>query len=562
MGTQYRILEAEEYGSNLAAYRSDSTFNGNLGRVIAGLRDDPFHTAEAHEVDRKGKGLKLWTSKVDDGRRVIWTERNRTIVLLLVGEHDSVYRRAERLRSLSAEDGTIDAVFVDDDPIALAATRKSAIRGMFDFLTDDELRLLGVPDQCVPLVRAVQDEDSLQALEGALSWASQGALIDVFAGIPVAEAAAAVYAANFGPAPSTASARADDSGDDAEDRFTSFVEELTNRVDAQLAAGSAELQAARRAVDQAAADAAQARRDAARAWETAEEAARTSATSEKAAQALAREAVARAERAEQRAREAETRLVLHDQTVAAEPAPLARSGPASSATRRSTTLTAGRRTPADVSPPEDLPAPGAPWPFPRGSRVYRISKRGHDVIEDSTERTLSSLRPLAEVKLLVTRLLTYRPSGGRIWVDDDGDVCTRPQHDYIYLGRVRSSEWFPGTRFTTDVPRPRAAAPAAAITRSWPASSVYALMHLANGQPAVVDPARPRFAEGDWSYERVTVAECPGCHTANMNVYRKPMANPQRRWWALGCPSCQNVWVPDELEMEQRLLLTEEEYSR
>lgn len=75
-----------------------------------------------------------------------------------------------------------------------------------------------------------------------------------------------------------------------------------------------------------------------------------------------------------------------------------------------------------------LPAPGQPWPFRRGVRRLTLSVAAMDLIDDD--------RGALEVPDVARLWLAFRPSGGRVWVDEDGDACTLLNADLIYLGRL------------------------------------------------------------------------------------------------------------------------------
>lgn len=86
---------------------------------------------------------------------------------------------------------------------------------------------------------------------------------------------------------------------------------------------------------------------------------------------------------------------------------------------------AGRR-PNDRAIP--LPMPGEPWPFVRGVRRMTLSVAAGDVVDED--------RGALGVADLAQKWLAFRPSGGRVWVDEDGDACTLLDGDLIYLGRL------------------------------------------------------------------------------------------------------------------------------
>lgn len=75
-----------------------------------------------------------------------------------------------------------------------------------------------------------------------------------------------------------------------------------------------------------------------------------------------------------------------------------------------------------------LAAPGQPWTFQRGIRRLTLSVAATDLIDD--DHGALGLPDVAR------RWLALRPSGGRVWVDEDGDACTLLNADLVYLGRL------------------------------------------------------------------------------------------------------------------------------
>src|SRR4051812_9631014 len=69
-----------------------------VNKVVFELTDQPFHNPklETHAV-RKAQPNTFTSYVTGQGHRLIWRKVEHLIVLLLVGEHDAVYRRAEKL---------------------------------------------------------------------------------------------------------------------------------------------------------------------------------------------------------------------------------------------------------------------------------------------------------------------------------------------------------------------------------------------------------------------------------------------------------------------------------
>ncbi len=133
------------------------------------------------------------------GHRLIWRLVGRTIVLLLFGEHDAVYRRAERL-VLEIDDDTETLTVRDVDPTSGERVPYRELRQregtLFLAYRDDELRGWGFAEHELRVLRALDAEDELLALEGRMASVSfERALNLLLYGHPDGEPAVAVDAA-------------------------------------------------------------------------------------------------------------------------------------------------------------------------------------------------------------------------------------------------------------------------------------------------------------------------------------------------------------------------------
>ncbi|MFC3687073.1 hypothetical protein [Aquipuribacter hungaricus] len=86
---------------------------------------------------------------------------------------------------------------------------------------------------------------------------------------------------------------------------------------------------------------------------------------------------------------------------------------------------------------DELLRPGDVWPYLRGEDVWVLSTLRKKICRPrGREGTLGDrVGPKREAEL-VESFLRIRPEGGRLWIDADGDVCTRIGSSDIYLGRV------------------------------------------------------------------------------------------------------------------------------
>lgn len=151
---------------------------GPIAEAMTQLRWRPFGNPalETHRVTnaRGAKGLPVLTSKVSDGRRIIWTHDADTQVLLLVGEHDKMYRRAERMRIDRPDGGSIAVTMSrqhDDDPPERVHTDEGYSTGaLFTFLTDQEMLDAGLSRFSLHLLRTYEAPVEMDGAVDELAW--------------------------------------------------------------------------------------------------------------------------------------------------------------------------------------------------------------------------------------------------------------------------------------------------------------------------------------------------------------------------------------------------------
>lgn len=195
--TDYVYRRAQTYNDCLKQYRTNSLVKSQLFDALEELERDPLHSAHlnTHRVKR-AKG-KTYTSDVGGrkGKRLIWRlVGDRTIVLLLFGEHDATYRRAEGL-SLEYDEATDTIRVFDAAPgqttPAPYTVRRQLEGTLFMAYTDGELEAFGFLDHEIPVLRRLEEEDELLALEDRMRAESWRTAMNLFLyGHPEGEAAA------------------------------------------------------------------------------------------------------------------------------------------------------------------------------------------------------------------------------------------------------------------------------------------------------------------------------------------------------------------------------------
>ncbi|HEX6077827.1 MAG TPA: UvrD-helicase domain-containing protein [Micromonosporaceae bacterium] len=112
----------------------------------------------------------------NQGHRLIWRQIGNVVVLLLFGEHDAVYRRAERLR-LEIDDTRNILRVVDEDPgtggrVPYAVRRADEGR-LFMAWNNAELTGFGFTTTEIAVLRRLNTDDDLLSLDGSMraeSW--------------------------------------------------------------------------------------------------------------------------------------------------------------------------------------------------------------------------------------------------------------------------------------------------------------------------------------------------------------------------------------------------------
>ena len=167
-------LVTSEFEQQARAYLNQG--GGGRQQVAAAtwqLRLEPFgdNALQTHPVRNVRGNLPVYTSKVNRGRRIIWTEYDPdTQVLLLVGEHDTVYRQIEGRRIDRDEIGHITIRWDNHSRPKLPRDPAPTPAGLFDFAEDRLLLVRGVHERAIPLLRTVPDLDGFAHLVGVLEY--------------------------------------------------------------------------------------------------------------------------------------------------------------------------------------------------------------------------------------------------------------------------------------------------------------------------------------------------------------------------------------------------------
>ena len=168
----YQIIQAEPYWDCIDSLRRDDNYKAQLVDTLSELRHRPFHNPRlsTHEIGLARNGDKLFSSDVGgraSDRRIVWQLFNRTIVLLLYGNH-KVQDRARRMKiALNQETGLVQVYEQTSDTGVERPYREQRARPgrLFMAWSDAELLAHGFPAPAVEHLRRLNTDDELFELE-------------------------------------------------------------------------------------------------------------------------------------------------------------------------------------------------------------------------------------------------------------------------------------------------------------------------------------------------------------------------------------------------------------
>ncbi|MFG3420593.1 UvrD-helicase domain-containing protein [Micromonospora sp. NPDC048063] len=150
-------------------YHSRPEVLAALSQTLTELAVKPFGNPrlQTHAV-RKAQPDTFTSYVTNQGHRLIWRRVGNVIVLLLFGEHDAVYRRAERLR-LEVDDTQNVLRVIDEDPEtgrSVPYTKRRAEEGrLFMPWNDAELAAFGFAPHEIRVLRRLNNDADLTSLD-------------------------------------------------------------------------------------------------------------------------------------------------------------------------------------------------------------------------------------------------------------------------------------------------------------------------------------------------------------------------------------------------------------
>lgn len=140
-------------------------------KFVTRFRENPTSGGINYEKIRDAADDNLRSVRIDQDYRgiVLKPERGDVYCLLWVDKHDDAYEWARRRRAaIHPEAGNIQIYESSQVGETVASSQAEGSTGLFASLRDRELLRLGVPDEAIVSVRAVDSLEALDALQGKL----------------------------------------------------------------------------------------------------------------------------------------------------------------------------------------------------------------------------------------------------------------------------------------------------------------------------------------------------------------------------------------------------------
>lgn len=191
MSLKPKVALSQEFLLNLASLPAAT--QAKVLKWAIRFQSDPTSAGINYEKLTKARDSNLRSVRIDqDWRGIVFKPAQGDVyVLLHVAHHDDAYRWAEnRKLTINPVTGAMQLVILQEapeaQPPAVAAPAVATVpvkpRGVFDPWTDRELLSLGVPEDLITQVRAVESEDGLDALQASLPVEAYEGLFLVAAG--------------------------------------------------------------------------------------------------------------------------------------------------------------------------------------------------------------------------------------------------------------------------------------------------------------------------------------------------------------------------------------------
>lgn len=171
----YEVVEAQSFWDCVMTMRRDDSHQADLMASLIELRRQPFKNPklQTHDVGKAPNGKKIFSSDVGgrrSDRRLVWQVFNKTLVVLLYGTH-AVQDRAKRMRVAFDPDDRVVTIFEQAPDTGVERTyqhQRVEVGKLFMAWTDDELAALGFAQPTIAVLRRLNTDSELLALEDSL----------------------------------------------------------------------------------------------------------------------------------------------------------------------------------------------------------------------------------------------------------------------------------------------------------------------------------------------------------------------------------------------------------
>lgn len=170
-----------------------------INTFITKFRDNPMASGINYEMIVDAANPQYRSVRIDQAYRgiVLKPEQSNVYVLLWVAHHDDAYDWAKRHKSaVNPATGSLQVYEVTTDfepatpssgPESDPDTEVAAEESLLLNLRERELRRLGVPEDCMPMVKALRSEAELEAIQRQLPIEAFEALSFIAADVPLEE---------------------------------------------------------------------------------------------------------------------------------------------------------------------------------------------------------------------------------------------------------------------------------------------------------------------------------------------------------------------------------------
>lgn len=157
---EHKVAISTDFFTAFAALQKTS--QSRVMEFMSKFRSNPLSPGLNYEKLHSKYDQKLYSARVDDTYRVILAREEETGVFLLlwVDHHDEAYAWASKKRvAVNPDTGSLQVYdVVETPPEEAKPVVPEASPAMFAFLTDADLKKLGVPEELIFLVRAIYTE--------------------------------------------------------------------------------------------------------------------------------------------------------------------------------------------------------------------------------------------------------------------------------------------------------------------------------------------------------------------------------------------------------------------